>query len=232
MSIPSLFALAFVVGLSGALMPGPLTALALVAAAQSGFFAVAMVVLGHALLEFAVVAAVSLGFGKPLTRPGVVRAIGAVGGVVLIGLGALALLPSGESAARQFGEITPGRALWLGALVSATNPYWIVWWATVGMTFVTKALVRGPLGVVTFAVGHVSSDAVWLMLLGGIIAYGGRWLGDDVYRVLIIVCGAFLLAIGVYFLVAAAVPNFSLRRMWQRVFARRRATARKKATAR
>lgn len=220
MSIPSLFALAFVVGLSGAMMPGPVTALTIVAAAQSGLGAVLMVLAGHALLEFAVVAAVSLGFGKPLTRPAVVRAVGATGGIVLIGLGALALLPSAAGATQQFGQITPLRALWLGALVSATNPYWIVWWATVGMTFVTRALVRGPLGLATFTVGHVSSDAVWLLVIGIIIAVVGKqgWLAPDsnAYRVLILVCGLFLLAIGVYFLIAAAAPKFSLRRMLRR----------------
>jgi len=220
MSIRSLFALAFVVGLSGAMMPGPVTALAIVAAAQSGLAAVAMVVAGHGLLEFAVIAAVSLGFGKPLTRPTVVRAISAIGGIVLVGLGALALLPSAAGATPQFGQVTPLRALWLGALVSATNPYWIVWWATVGMTFVTKALVRGPLGVATFAVGHVSSDAVWLAAIGIVIAVVGKqgWLAPDsqAYRVLIMVCGAFLLLIGIYFLIAAAAPNFSLRQILRR----------------
>ena len=215
----SLFALAFVVGLSGAMMPGPVTLLTVVAAAQSGLAAVIMIVAGHALLEFAVIAAVSLGFGKPLTRPAVVRAIGATGGIVLIGLGALALLPSAAGATQQFGQITPWRALWLGALVSATNPYWILWWATVGMTFLTRALVRGPVGLATFAVGHVSSDAVWLMLIGIIIGFfTDRWLRPDspVYHVLIMVCGVFLLLIGFYFLTAAAAPNFSLRRMLRR----------------
>jgi threonine/homoserine/homoserine lactone efflux protein len=147
-----------------------------------------------------------------------VRAIGVTGGVVLIVLGLMALLPSTGGVAQQFGRVTPWRGLWLGALVSATNPYWVVWWATVGMTFVTKALARGLPGVCTFAVGHVSSDAAWLLLLGALIALTGQRLGTDniVYRVLIIVCGAFLLVIGIYFLVAAMAPNFSVRRLLRR----------------
>jgi threonine/homoserine/homoserine lactone efflux protein len=218
MSLPSLFALAFVVGLSGALMPGPLTTVSIAAAARSGLLAVVMVIAGHGLLEFLVVAAVSLGFAKPLTRPAVVRGVSAVGGIVLVALGIVALLPSSAGPAREFGAVTPWRGLWLGALVSATNPYWIVWWATVGMTFVTKALARGALGVATFAVGHVSSDAVWLIFLGAVIALTRRWLAPDspAYHAIIMICGVFLLAIGVYFLIAALVPNFSLRRMLRR----------------
>ena len=45
-----------------------------------------------------------------------------------------------------------------GIVVSLSNPYWIIWWATVGATFMTQSLELGLLGIGAFYVGHILSD--------------------------------------------------------------------------
>ncbi|SHE28294.1 LysE type translocator [Desulfofundulus australicus DSM 11792] len=87
MELVAIFSTAFVVGLSGAMMPGPLLTVTIGESARRGFAAGPLVVLGHALLEGALVVALSLGLASLITAPPVARGIAVVGGIFLIYLG-------------------------------------------------------------------------------------------------------------------------------------------------
>jgi threonine/homoserine/homoserine lactone efflux protein len=87
-----------------------------------------------------------------------------------------------------------------GALVSVANPYWIIWWATVGMAYIDKALDHGAAGVGTFFTAHILSDFAWLSLVAFGLVTGRRLLSTPVYRGILMVCGAFLLALGAWFI--------------------------------
>jgi threonine/homoserine/homoserine lactone efflux protein len=87
-----------------------------------------------------------------------------------------------------------------GALVSATNPYWLIWWATVGAAYVATSLELGSLGLATFFGGHILSDLAWFTLVGALVASGRRLLTDRVYRALIFACAVFLAGLGLYFI--------------------------------
>jgi threonine/homoserine/homoserine lactone efflux protein len=86
-----------------------------------------------------------------------------------------------------------------GVLVSVANPYWIIWWATVGMAYIDKALAHGPAGVGTFFTAHILSDFAWLSLVAFGLVTGRRLMSTPVYRGILMVCGAFLLALGTWF---------------------------------
>ena len=86
-----------------------------------------------------------------------------------------------------------------GILVSLGNPYWVVWWMTVGAAFMTQSLELGLLGIAAFYVGHILSDFSWYGLVSTALASGRRFISDKVYRRIMLVCGAFLTAMGLYF---------------------------------
>ncbi len=208
----------FLVGLSGAMMPGPVLSVTIgetaarVRGASAGqgtaspfrhlraALAGPLVVLGHAAVEVLLVAAVTLGLGK-LLAPGPVRgAIGMLGGAVLLWMGwgmfanvhALRL-DAGGSAPRRLHPVLAG------ILTTVSNPYWIIWWAGVGLTYIAMSMQFGLIGLGFFYVGHVLSDLAWYSSVSVTMALGRRLFTDQTYRGLVTACAVFLLGMGAYF---------------------------------
>lgn len=215
MDLTAIFTTALIVGFSGAMMPGPLLTVTIGEAARRGFIAGPLIVLGHAVLELALVIGLSFGLAAVLTAAGVTRAIGIVGGLFLVYmgwgmsrdayLGRVVLdvaaiekdrpLPAGGDTARK--GMHPVLA---GIFISLSNPYWSLWWATVGLEFITRAMRQGAIGLTSFFTGHILADLVWYCLIAGVVAGGRRFLSQQVYRVILVVCGLFLIGLGGYFI--------------------------------
>ncbi len=203
MELALLFVTAFVVGLSGALMPGPLMTVTIDWAARRGFRTGLLPLLGHAFAEAAMVLALVFGLSQILNNGLVRGAIGLLGGAVLVwmgyGMGRDAWSGQASLALTGAGQQPRLAPVPTGVAVSVGNPYWLLWWATVGAGFVASSLQWGAVGLATFYGGHIVSDLAWLSLVAAVIVTGRRLLSDKVYRGLILVCGAFLVALGLYF---------------------------------
>ena len=87
-----------------------------------------------------------------------------------------------------------------GVLVSVANPYWIIWWATVGMAYIDKALAHGTAGVGSFFAAHILSDFAWLSLVAFALVTGRRLMSTPVYRGILMACGMFLVGLGGWFI--------------------------------
>jgi threonine/homoserine/homoserine lactone efflux protein len=190
----------FVLGLSGACMPGPLLTVTIAESLKRGIWAGPLLILGHALLEGAVVVSVFYGFGDWLSKPSVFTVIALIGGLVLIWM-AVGML---RGLSRLSLDLTAVRETRLhpvasGALVSLANPYFTLWWATVGLGYLVVAHKAGMIGVVVFYVFHILSDLAWYSLVACSVTLGRNLLSNRVYRGLVGCCAVFLLVFGVYF---------------------------------
>lgn len=195
---------AFVTGFSGAAMPGPVLAAAIFfAAGPWGALAGPAIMLGHFVLEVSVVIALAAGLARWLSKPGspLVRIIGLVGGLTLLlmawdmfrGLPHLSL----QAVTQQ--PQTAGPVL-AGMLLSASNPYFWIWWATIGLGLFGPAMAqRGRRGAIAFYLGHFSADLVWYTLVTTLVATGRALLSDGVFRGLIGICALMLVVYGVRF---------------------------------
>jgi threonine/homoserine/homoserine lactone efflux protein len=212
----ALLTYAFATGLSGALMPGPLLVVTVQDAAHSGFWAGPLLMIGHGALELSVIIAVALGLASALRSRYVFAALGLVGGAMLIWMswgmlaplapGQLTFLGADAAAAKtaHWGIAAAGGEVARGVVTSISNPYWTLWWATLGMALIARAKQHGAAGLGTLFVGHISSDVAWYSAVALGIAYGRAFLTATSYRWLVGACGVFLVALAAYFIYSAA----------------------------
>ena len=88
-----------------------------------------------------------------------------------------------------------------GILISLANPYWYVWWLSIGAAFMIKSVKFSFAGVSSFYVGHIIADFIWYLFIGFIISSGRRFFNQKVYIGILIACSLFLLYLGVKFIV-------------------------------
>jgi len=203
-----IFGTSFVVGLSGAMMPGPLLAVTITEVARRGVRAGPLLILGHGIVELLLVVALVWGLSEVLGQSLVTGIIGVVGGLFLLGMAFALLRQARRAVALLEANPQPARPVrWLvatGALLSVANPFWLIWWATVGATWVLWSLAAGAIGVVVFYLGHILSDLGWYSMVSLVVARGRQLMSLRAYRGLLLACGVVLIGLGVYFVVSGA----------------------------
>ena len=189
---------ATLISLSGVLAPGPMTAATLAAGTRSRH-AGAIIALGHGVIEFPLMLVIIAGAGEVFQREPVRLGIGLAGGLFLLLMG-VQLLRAVPGAAEET-EASDGRHPFLtGIVLSGGNPYFLIWWATVGLALATQAVELGILAFALFAVVHWLCDLVWLEALSWASHQGTRLLGGRLQQVVLVLCGLMLLAFGANFL--------------------------------
>jgi threonine/homoserine/homoserine lactone efflux protein len=86
-ALAAIFVTSFGVGFTGALMPGPLTTVAVRESMQRGFWAGPLLAAGHSLIELALVVGLALGLSRFLTEEPVKAGVGVAGGLFLLWMG-------------------------------------------------------------------------------------------------------------------------------------------------
>ncbi|MCX5645778.1 MAG: LysE family transporter [Phycisphaerae bacterium] len=192
------------ISLSGVLAPGPVTAAAIGMGSRNRF-AGAIMAIGHGAVEFPVMILLALGVGGLLAWPSVSIVIGLIGGGFLIFLGVQMFrgLATMETSAMPR---TPGSPLMAGIVLSAGNPYFLLWWATAGLVLITRARTDfGVWALALLALTHWSCDLVWLTVLSWTSFKGSVLLGPKSQRIVLAVCAAAMLGFGLYFIVLQVI---------------------------
>jgi len=57
-----------------------------------------------------------------------------------------------------------------GVLMSVANPYWIIWWATIGLGYILYSWRFGLWGVAFFFAGHILADLAWYTVVAAAVA--------------------------------------------------------------
>lgn len=202
------FGLVVVISLSGVITPGPVFAAA-VAKGYKDERAGIKIALGHGAVEFPLMAVIALiGFkaSEWLEEPAVGLAIGVVGGSLLVFLGTRMIRARKSTAEGGEGAIPYG-ATAAGAMTTSANPYFFLWWATVGAILVFNAQWFGAWVVVVFAVVHWSCDLAWYSFTSYAVFKTKHLWTPTVHEVVFGLCGALMLVLGVYFIIG---PTYQL----------------------
>jgi len=86
-----------------------------------------------------------------------------------------------------------------GMLLSLANPYWTIWWASIGLGYILYSRQFGFPGVFFFFLGHIAADLGWYAAVSLIVGRGRHFFSDRLYRAVIGTCAAFLVLFAGYF---------------------------------
>lgn len=206
---------AMIVAFSGALVPGPMLTLVISSVARKGFWTSFFIVLGHSLLELVVVICFIFGILKFLDNPLAAKIIGVLGGVFLLYLGIDIIISIFKNkftidfkSAIKKKTITGKSTITLifrGILISLMNPYWFIWWMSIGAAFLLKSVEFNFTGVASFYVGHISADFIWYLFIGFLVSSGRRFFNQKIYNGILIACSIFLFYLGIKFIIDALI---------------------------
>jgi len=194
---------------SGALAPGPLFFATISHGARSGVKSGLIFSLSHTVVEFALIMVLAFGLFTVVHESFVRNVIGLCGGVVLLIFGGYQTYSSIIKKTGNTQEPASSHRLFVkGLLFTGLNPYFILWWFTVGSTLILMALeLAGFLGVIFMFLCHIWMDYVWL----GSVAYcaqrGVNAIGSTWYRVIIGAFGIILICFGFVFIRDVLIAN-------------------------
>jgi len=181
------FLASFLVGLTGAVSPGPMSASILGMSHKKPLLSTAGLVAGHGIVEAAIIIGIIFGLSSLPYQ----TEIALLGCVTIVILGVLQFMAEPEKkAARAEGAGAPFVA---GIVLTLSNPYWWIWWLTFGAGF----LALQP-AYAAFFVGHISADLVWFGILAFTASRGAEILGEK-YRWVVKGSGVAMAAFGIFF---------------------------------
>jgi len=178
--------------------PGPVTAAA-IATGSRNRYAGTFIALGHGIIEFPLMILIILGMGKILESTKTQIVIGLAGGTFLL-IMAIQMLINLKTASSTQNQVRKEKPILTGLILSAGNPYFLVWWATVGLTLATGARQLGIWAFALFAIVHWLCDCIWLQALSWASFKGSALLGPRRQRIVLMICSVALLFFGLFFL--------------------------------
>ena len=199
-SLAGIFFTSFAVGLTGAVVPGPLFAVVVSGAGRHGFWAGPAAVAGHGIMELILSVALAAGAAPFAGSDAAVGSVALMGSLGLLYLGLKLVIELNEvklgAVVDPKGNMGPVAG---GIAATISNPYWILWWLTVGLELVLISSRAGRSAFALFYAGHVSSDLVWYSLVAGGIAVGRKFLKELHFRILLMLCALGMVGFSIYF---------------------------------
>jgi threonine/homoserine/homoserine lactone efflux protein len=205
MDIINFAATVILLSTSGALAPGPLFFVTITHGTKTGAKSGLLFSIAHSIIEFTLVMLLAIGLLSVANQPAVKLIVGGAGGIALIIFGSMQIRSSlHEATETNETKKTTKHLLLLGLALTGLNPYFIIWWLTIGANLILLSLeFAGLWGVLFMYVCHVWVDYVWLILVAGFAKKGAKILRKKWYRALIAVFGVILIYFGLSFLIDA-----------------------------
>lgn len=195
------------VSASGVMAPGPLLATNIVYGLKQGYHAGLKIAIGHSVVELPLIILLGIGAFSLQTFPEFRIIIGIVGAITLFvfaGIQIKTIVKHKESTSISHKQ---GPIL-AGILFSALNPFFIVWWLSVGFKLISDAmLIWSFWGIIILFVVHIWMDFAWLGGVAYLASRSARIISNIKYKILMIVLSGALVYFGITFLLDALPKN-------------------------
>jgi len=187
------------ISLSGVMMPGPVFAVTIAKSYKSQFAGI-QIALGHALVEIPLMLLIYFGFARFFRQELAQIILSLLGGAMLIWLG-IGMFRA-KTRVIEIGKDLPYNSVVAGVVTSALNPFFILWWATVGSKLIMDSLDFGVTGFALFIPTHWLCDLVWLSFVSILVHRTQSLWGRKLQQGLFIACSLLLIGFGVWFLIS------------------------------
>ena len=191
---------------SGALAPGPLFFATISYGTKSGAKSGLVFSLAHTAVEFTLIMLFALGLFTISSEPLVKLVIGLVGGMVLLGFGTIQTYSSFSYVTEELktDKSSFRNLFFIGLAFTGLNPYFVLWWLTVGAQLIIISLEFAALaGVIFMYLCHVWMDYVWLTGVAYFAKKGTDVMSLKWYRPLMVIFGIILIYFGITFIIPA-----------------------------
>ncbi len=189
-----------IVSTSGVLSPGPLFFANLIYGGKYGYRTGLKCSYGHTIVELPLILLLAFGVLSLDIFPSFRPSISIIGGITLMIFAAVQVL----AAVRRKNQTqvqTAHSPVLVGIIFSALNPFFIIWWLTIGMKMITDALLLASFAGLAFMfLAHIWMDYAWLTSVAHLAQKGVRIIGSKYYTMILLGLGAVLFYFGASFI--------------------------------
>ena len=190
---------------SGILAPGPLFFTNLLYGTREGAHSGLKVAYGHTVVELPLIILLAAGLFSTAAPGQYAGAIGLVGGIGILGFGSMQIIgvarKKKSASLLAAGNKSPFLA---GVALSALNPFFIIWWFTVGLKLIADSATFGLATGIAILFGlHIWMDYAWLAGTAYLASKGSFVLRSKYYPILLLALAAVLVYYGITFVLQA-----------------------------
>jgi len=204
MDLTGLIITTVAISVSGVMSPGPLTASAIMVGARGSGRGGLLIALGHTIFEFPYILVIAMLYSSitVLLSSVIVNFALTISVSAFIFFFSYLTIRDGISVLRLKMEFKGRRGsraynpLLIGILLTGLNPYFLLWWLSVGMPLVRMSMSMGLQVLLIMYIAHVWMDYFWLALMSLAGEGGVKILRSRGYGALLIVLGIILILFG------------------------------------
>ena len=193
--------LVIAVSASGVMAPGPLFAANISYGLRDGVKSGIKMAIGHTIVEFPLVILLGIGVFSLEIFPEFRVLISILGAITLFAFAFMQIKTALQKKEDSTSNLKQG-PLVTGIVLSALNPFFIIWWLTIGFKLISDAmLIWAFAGILIVFVMHIWMDFVWLGGISFLASKSSQIISNRNYKALMIVLSLMLVYFGITFLV-------------------------------
>jgi len=195
--------LVIIISASGVMSPGPLFAANITYGLREGVKSGIKIAIGHSIVELPLVILLGIGVFSLEIFPEfrtIISIFGAITLFVFAGIQIKTILKKNKNI-----SIKPKQGpIVTGIVLSALNPFFIVWWLTIGFKLISDAmLIWAFAGILIVFVFHIWMDFAWLGITAFLASKSRKIISNRNYKIMILMLSLTLIYFGITFLMDA-----------------------------
>ena len=189
-----------IISASGVMSPGPLFAANITYGLKQGTKAGIKIAIGHSIVELPLVILLGIGIFSLEIFPEFKTIISILGAITLFVFAFIQIKSTLKKNKKSETKLKQGPII-TGILLSALNPFFIIWWLTIGLKLISDAMaIWAFVGILIVFVLHVWMDFVWLGSTAFLISKSKKIISNTNYKIIMLALSVILIYFGITFL--------------------------------